>query len=117
MKISAAEAASMIAKYVTEQVHVAATLHTTMARARVRGFARHWDFAGVPGVLVGEADPESNCIAFRLADCEYEYGDLREAGPDSTQPLQGQIEGFLLIRSVSSQEVLMIFEGRDRAAT
>ncbi len=116
MKISAGEAASLIAKYVTEEIHVAATLHTTAAQARVRGFVRHWDFGGVPGLLVGGADRDSNCIVFRLADCEYKYGDLREAGPDTTQPHQGAIEGFLLIKSVSAHEVLMISEGRSRPA-
>ena len=51
-----------------------------------------------PHLIVGQDDSESARIKFRLSDCEFEYGDFRDASAEDSAA--HKFDGFLASRSV-----------------
>lgn len=88
----------MLAVFVTPSVSV----------ARVAGMIRVCVVDGVaPHLIVGKDDGASDQIKFRLSDCNFEYGDFRDA---TTEDFSAhKFEGFLVVAS-SKGDTLSLFE-------
>jgi hypothetical protein len=103
MKVTQDAALSLLNKYVEERTPVFAALVTpSVSVARVTGTIRISIADGVPRLVVGEDDNESDQIKFRLSDCE--YGDFR-----GEEPYSQKWEGFLVVAS-SKGDTLSLFE-------
>jgi hypothetical protein len=81
MKVTLDDALSLLGKYVEERTPVLAVFVTSSASvARVTGTIQISVVDGVtPHLVVGKEDGESDQIKFRLSDCEFTYGDFRDA--------------------------------------
>jgi hypothetical protein len=105
MKVTQDAALSLLNKYVEERTPVFAALVTpSVSVARVTGRIRISIADGVPRLIVGQDDDESDQIKFRLANCVFEYGDFRGEEPHSDK-----WEGFLVVAS-SKGDTLSLFE-------
>ena len=60
-----------------------------------------------PHLVVGKGDGESDQIKFRLSDCEFAYGDFRDATAEDFGA--HKFEGFLVVAS-SKGDTLSLFE-------
>jgi hypothetical protein len=60
-----------------------------------------------PHLVVGKGDRESDQIKFRLSDCEFAYGDFRDATAEDFGA--HKFEGFLVVAS-SKGDTLSLFE-------
>jgi hypothetical protein len=81
MKVTLEDALSLLGKYVEERTPVLAVFVTpSVSVARVTGTIHISVVDGVtPHLVVGKGDGESDQIKFRLSDCEFAYGDFRDA--------------------------------------
>ena len=78
-----------------ERTPVLAVLGTpSVSVARVAGTIRVSIVGGVPCLLIGKEDSESDQIKFWLSDCEFAYGDFRD---EESAALK--FEGFLVVGS------------------
>ena len=84
MKVTLEDALSLLAKYVEERTPVLAVFVTpSVSVARVTGTLRVSVVDGVtPHLIVGKDDGASDQIKFRLSDCNFEYGDFRDASAE-----------------------------------
>ena len=105
MKITLDDALSLLSKYEEERTPVL-PVFTTPSRsvARETGTIHVSIVSGVPVLLVGKDDEQSDQIKFRLADCMFEYGDFREEPAD-------KFEAFLVVGS-SKGDTLSLFEAK-----
>jgi hypothetical protein len=109
MRVTLEDALSLLGKYVEEQTPVLAVLVTpSVSVARVTGTIHISVVDGVtPHLIVGKEDGESDQIKFRLSDCEFTYGDLRDA---TTEDFGAhKFEGFLVVAS-SKGDTPSLFE-------
>jgi hypothetical protein len=109
MKVTLEDALSLLGKYVDEGTPVLAVFVTpSVSVARVTGTIRISVVDGiVPHPIVGKDDGTSDQIKFRLSDCEFAYGDFRDA---ATQDVGAhKFEGFLVVGS-SKRDTLSLFE-------
>lgn len=113
MSLSVEDARLLLSKYVSEQTPLLATLVTTAAMVRVFGTLRAGPIDGVPHLFVGVTDKNSDFIQFNLLNCEFSYGDLREAKQGSADSVAHMIEGILCVTSRPSGNVLTLFERKD----
>jgi hypothetical protein len=60
-----------------------------------------------PHLIVGKDDGASDQIKFRLLDCEFAYGDFRDATAEDFGA--HRFEGFLVVAS-SKNDTLSLFE-------
>src|SRR3984957_1631109 len=98
MKVTLEEALSLLKKYSDERTTVLAAFVTpSVSVARVMGTIGVSLVAGVPYLIVGKNDGESDQIKFRLSDCIFEYGDFRDAGAEDFGA--HNFAGFLVIAS------------------
>jgi hypothetical protein len=86
---------------------LAAFVTPSLSVARVVGTIRVSVVGGVPHLLIGRDDGESDQIKFRLSDCVFEYGDFREAGAEDYGA--HKFEGFLVVGSKKG-DTLSLFE-------
>jgi len=108
MKVTQDAALSLLNKYVEERTPVFAALVTpSVSVARVTGTIRISITDGVPRLVVGEDDNESDQIKFRLSDCVFEYGDFW-----GEEPYSHKWEGFLVVAS-SNGDTLSLFEPKN----
>ena len=95
MKVTLEDALSLLSKYVEERTPVLAAFVTpSLSVARVVGTIRVSIIGGVPCLLIGKEDSESDQIKFWLSDCEFAYGDFRDE-----QSAAHKFEGFLVFGS------------------
>jgi hypothetical protein len=105
MKVTQDAALSLLNKYVEERTPVFAALVTpSVSVVRVTGRIRISIADGVPRLVIGEDDNESDQIKFRLSNCVFEYGDFR-----GEEPYSHKWEGFLVVGS-SRGDTLSLFE-------
>jgi hypothetical protein len=100
---------SLLGKYVDERTPVLAVFVTpSVSIARVTGLI-HISVADVvgPHLIVGKDDGTSDQIKFRLSDCEFSYGDFRDASAEDFGA--DKFEGFLVVGS-SRGDTLSLFE-------
>ena len=100
---------SLLSKYVEERTPVLAVFVTpSVSVARVTGTIRISIVDGItPHLVVGKEDGESDQIKLRLSDCNFEYGDFRDA---TTEDFGAhKFEGFLVVAS-SKGDTLSLFE-------
>ena len=110
MKVTLEAALSLLSKYVEERTPVRAVLGSpSLSVARVVGTIRVSNDGGVPYLLIGKDDSESDQIKFRLSDCEFAYGDFREAGAEDYGA--HKFEGFLVVASRKG-DTLSFFESK-----
>jgi hypothetical protein len=64
---------------------------------------------GVPHLLAGKDDSESDHIKFRLSDCEFQYGDFRDASAEDSAA--HKFEGFLVVASRKG-DTISLFESK-----
>jgi hypothetical protein len=103
MKVTLEDALSLLSKYAEERTPVLAVLGTpSVSFARVVGTIRVSIVAGVPCLLIGKEDSESDQIKFWLSDCEFAYGDFRDE-----ESAADKFEGFLVVRK---GDTLSLFE-------
>jgi len=101
MKITLEDALSVLRKYAEERTPVLAAFVTpSVSVARVTGAIR---------VSTVAEDGESDQIKFRLSDCEFQYGDFREASAEDSAA--HKFEGFLVVGSKGG-DTLSLFEIR-----
>jgi hypothetical protein len=109
MKVTLEHALSLLGKYVDERAPVLAVFVTpSVSVARVTGTIHISGVDGVtPHLVVGKENGASDQIKFRLSDCEFAYGDFR----DATAEYLGadKFEGFLVVAS-SRGDTLPLFE-------
>lgn len=89
MKITLEDALSLLSMYAEERTPMLAAFVTpSVSVARVLGTIRVSIVDGTPPhLVVGQDDSESARIKFRLSDCDFEYGDFRDASAeDSAAP-------------------------------
>lgn len=95
MKVTLEDAVSLLSKYAEERTPVLAVLGTpSVSVARVAGTIRVSIVGGVPCLLIGKEDSESDQIKFWLSDCEFAYGDFRDE-----ESAAHKFEGFLVVGS------------------
>jgi hypothetical protein len=115
MKVTLEDALSLLNKYAEERTLVRAVLGTpSVSVVRVVGTIGVSIVGGLPHLLIGKGDDESNQIEFRLSGCEFEYGDFRVASERDYGT--NQFGGFLVIASRSG-DTLSLFKpnvGDDR---
>jgi hypothetical protein len=87
MKITLEDALSLLGKYVDEHISVVDVVS--------------------PHLIVGKDDGTSGQIEFRLSDCEFSYGDFRDASAEDFGA--DKFEGFLVVAS-SKGDTLSFFE-------
>jgi len=103
MKVTLEDALSLLSKYAEERTPVLAVLGTpSVSVARVVGTIRVSIVGGVPCLLIGKEDSESDQIKFWLSDCEFAYGDFRDE-----ESAADKFEGFLVARK---GDTLSLFE-------
>jgi hypothetical protein len=109
MNVTLEDALSLLSKYVEERTPVLAVFVTpSVSVARVTGTIRISVVDGVtPHLIVGKEDGESDQIKFRLSDCNFEYGDFRDAATEDFGA--DKFEGFLVVAS-SKGDTLSLFE-------
>jgi hypothetical protein len=115
MKITMEDALSLLGKYVDERTPVLAVFVTpSVSIARVTGLIHIsvLDVVG-PHLIVGKDDGTSDQIKFRLLDCEFSYGDFRDAIAEDFGA--DKFEGFLVVGS-SRGDTLSLFEMKRWAA-
>ena len=109
MKITMEDALSLLGKYVDERTPVLAVLVTpSVSITRVTGLI-HISVGDVvgPHLIIGKDDATSDQIKFRLSDCEFSYGDFRDASAEDFGA--DKFEGFLVVGS-SRGDTLSLFE-------
>ena len=99
----------LLRKYADERTSVLAAFVTpSVSVARVTGTIQVSIVDGVPPHLaVGKEDGTSDQIKFRLSDCEFTYGDFRDAAAEDFGA--HKFEGFLVVAS-SRGDTLSLFE-------
>jgi hypothetical protein len=99
MKVTPEDALSLLGKYVDERTPVLAVFVTpSVSVARVTGTIHISVVEGVgPHLIVGKEDGASDQIKFRLSDCEFAYGDFRDATAEDFGA--HKFEGFLVVAS------------------
>jgi len=109
MKITTEDALSLLGKYADERTPVLAVFVTpSVSIARVTGQIHISDVGVVgPHLIVGKDDGTSDQIKFRLSDCEFSYGDFRDATAEEFGA--DKFEGFLVVGS-SRGDTLSLFE-------
>jgi hypothetical protein len=109
MKATLEDALSLLNKYAEERTPVLAVFVTpSVSVARVAGMLRVSIVDGIaPHLIVGKEDGESDQIKFRLSDCEFTYGDFRDAAAEDFGA--HKFEGFLVVAS-SRGDTLSLFE-------
>jgi hypothetical protein len=113
MNVTLEDALSLLNKYAEEGTTVLAVFVTpSISAARVVGTIRvSMVDGGAPHLVVGKEDGESEQIKFRLSDCEFEYGDFRDASAEEFGA--HEFEGFLVIAS-RKDDTLSLFEPKSR---
>ena len=109
MKVTLEDASSLLNKYAEERTTVLAVFVTpSMSVARVTGTIHISVVDGVtPHLIIGKEDGESDQIKFRLSDCQFSYGDFRDA---TTEDFGAhKFEGFLVVAS-GRGDTLSLFE-------
>jgi len=105
MKVTLEDALSLLSKYAEERTPVLAVLGTpSVSVARVAGTIRVSIVGGVPCLIIGKEDSESDQIKFWLSDCEFAYGDFRDE-----ESAAHRFEGFLVVGSKKG-DTLSLFE-------
>ena len=105
MKVTLEDALSLLSKYAEERTPVLAILGTpSVSVARVVGTIRISIVEGVPCLLIGKEDRESDQIKFWLSDCGFAYGDFRDE-----ESAAHKFEGFLVVGSKKG-DTLSLFE-------
>jgi hypothetical protein len=109
MKVTLEDALSLLGKYVDERTPVLAVFVTpSVSVARVTGTIRISVVDGiVPHLIVGKDDGTSDQIKLRLSDCEFAYGDFRDATAEGFGA--DKFDGFLVVAS-SKGDSLSLFE-------
>jgi hypothetical protein len=109
MKVTLEDALSLLGKYVDERTPVLAVFVTpSVSVARVTRTIHISVVDGVtPHLVVGKEDGASDKIKFRLSDCEFAYGDFRDATAEDFGA--DKFEGFLVVAS-SRGDTLSLFE-------
>ena len=108
MKVSQTDVVSLLSKYEDERTLVLAVFVTpSVSVARVTGNLHVSTVAGVPQLIVGKDDDESDQIKFRLSDCTFSYSDFRDAEHNDT--FAHKYEAFLIVAS-SKGDTLSLFE-------
>lgn len=111
MKVKQDDALSLLSKYAEERTPVLAVFVTpSVLIPRVVATIRVSIVGGVPHLLIGEEDTESDQIKFRLSNCVFEYGDFRDA-KSAEESAAHQFEGFLVVAS-SKGDTLSLFESK-----
>jgi type I restriction enzyme R subunit len=103
MKVTLEDALSLLGKYVDERTPVLAVFVTpSVSIARVTGLI-HISVADVvgPHLIVGKDDGTSDQIKFRLSDCEFSYGDFRDAVAEDFGAARN-IRNIVLMRPINS---------------
>jgi hypothetical protein len=107
MTVTQDDALSLLNKYAEERTPVLAALVTpSVSVVRVVGTIQVSIAGGVPHILVGKDDTESDQIKFRLSGCVFEYGDFRD-----DELSAHKWAGFLVVGS-SKGDTLSLFEAR-----
>jgi len=104
MNITLEDALSLLSKYAEERTPVAILGTPSVSVARVADTIRVSIVGGVPCLLIGREDSESDQIKFWLSDCEFAYGDFRD---EESAALK--FEGFLVVGSKKG-DTLSLFE-------
>jgi hypothetical protein len=105
MNVTLEDALSLLSKYAEERTPVLAVLGTpSVSVARIAGTIRISIVEGVPCLLIGGEDSESDQIKFWLSDCEFAYGDFRDE-----ESAAHKFEGFLVVASKKG-DTLSLFE-------
>ena len=109
MKVTLEDALSLLGKYVEERTPVLAVFVTpSVSVARVTGTIHISVVDGVtPHLVIGKDDGASDQIKFRLSDCEFAYGDFRDATAEEFGA--HKFEGFLVVAS-SKGDTFSLFE-------
>jgi len=109
MKVTLEDALSLLGKYVDERTPVLAVFVTpSVSVARVTGTIHISVVDGItPHLVIGKDDGASDQIKFRLSDCEFAYGDFRDATAEEFGA--HKFEGFLVVAS-SKGDTLSLFE-------
>lgn len=107
MKVTQADAMSLLTKYADERTPVLAAFVTpSRSVARITGEVQLSVIGDIPQLLIGEDDEVSNQIKFRLSECVFEYGDFR--GERDAK----RFEAFLVIAS-NGGDTLSLFETKN----
>jgi hypothetical protein len=109
MKVTIDDALSLLSTYVEERTLVLAVFVTpSFSIARVTGTIHVSLTDGVtPHLIIGKEDGESDQIKFRLSDCEFTYGDFRDATAEDFGA--NKFQGLLVVGS-SRGDTLSLFE-------
>ncbi len=109
MKATLEDAVSLLSKYAEERTPVLAVFVTpSVSVARVTATIQISIVDGVaPHMIVGKDGGASDQIKFRLSDCEFTYGDFRDATAEDFGA--HKFEGFLVVAS-STGDTLSLFE-------
>jgi hypothetical protein len=98
MKITLEDALCYSVSTCTKDAVLDVFVTPSVSVARVTGLI-HISDVGVVGqhLIVGKDDGTSNQIKSRLSDCEFSYGDFRDASAEDFGA--DKFEGFLIVRS------------------
>jgi hypothetical protein len=112
MKMSSEEAGGLLSKYISEKTPVLATLQTEDARVCVSGILGAGMVDDVPHLFVGDVEDEfADSMQFRfvVAECDFAYGDFRDAG-EQAGDLTSRVESFLSITARKTNAQLGLIE-------
>ncbi len=112
MRASKEEAGALLSQYTSEKTSLLATLQTEDARACVSGILSAGLVDEVPHLFIGNAEDEfADSIQFRfvLEECDFAYGDLRDA-EESVEDLTDRIESLFSITARKSKAQLGLIE-------
>lgn len=116
IKASSDEAGGLLNKYISEKTPLLATLQTEDARACVSGILSAGLVDDVPHLFVGDVEDEfADSMQFRfvVAECDFAYGDLRDAR-ESVRDLTNRIESLLTITARKTNARLGLIELKTR---
>lgn len=119
MKVSTEEAGTLLNKYISELTPLLATLETEDARACVSGILSAGSVGGVPHLFVGNVEDDfADSMQFRfvLEDCEFAYGDLRDATQEPVENLTNRVESFFCITAKKSRIRMGLIELKNAPA-
>jgi hypothetical protein len=113
MKASLDDVLSLLSKYTEESTPVLAVLVTpSRSVTRVLGTIRVSSVEGIPHLLIGKADEQSDLIKFRLSNCEFSYAEFRDAKAASEDSAAHKFECVLCVGS-SKGDTLSLFEPKN----
>ena len=112
MKMSSEEAGALLSKYISEKTPLLATLQTEDARVCISGVLSAGTVDDVPHLFVGDVEDEFDAsmqFRFVIAECDFAYGDMRDAG-EQDGDLTSRVESFLSITARKRNAQLGLIE-------